>query len=101
MKEDLTGATPDPSPKGEPELPPHVAHVHSNGDFCADRNLGHRDEWPANLFTAEQMRAFYAAGLRAGMLRAAGIADGLDCAHKCMVGNEVARAIRKAAGNAE
>lgn len=45
-------------------LPDQVAHVHSDGDFCQDRYYG-TSEWPVDLYTADQMRAYAAAAVAA------------------------------------
>lgn len=46
-----------PSTVKLPAWPEQVAHVQSNGDFCADRQITSTG-WPVNLFTEEQMEAF-------------------------------------------
>lgn len=46
------------------ELPCQVAHQHSNGDYCTDRQVLTK-EWPIDLFTADQMREFARAAVLA------------------------------------
>jgi hypothetical protein len=72
-----------------PELPPSQMNVE-----VWDSEVRGLHSANAAYYTASQMQAFYAEGFRAGMEAAAQIADGLDCAHKCRVGSEVAAAIR-------
>jgi hypothetical protein len=52
-------------------------------------------------YEAEHMRAYGLACFRSGMERAAEIAEGMDCAHRCAVGGEVAAAIRKETNGTE
>jgi hypothetical protein len=41
-----------------PELPEQVAHLHSNGSFCSDRQPPGIVLWPLDLFTEAQMREY-------------------------------------------
>lgn len=54
-----------------PQMPAPVAHLHSNGDFCQDRFVPVESEWPVKLYTAAQMHAFRAEGVREALERAA------------------------------
>lgn len=63
-----------PSTVKLPAWPEQVAHVHSNGDFCADRQITSTG-WPVNLFTEEQMEAFATSAVLEAIERCASIAD--------------------------
>lgn len=54
------------------KLPESVAHVHSNGSFCADRQITSKD-WPVRLFTEAQVLE---------LLRPAGVALGAAHHHE-------------------
>jgi hypothetical protein len=41
-----------------PPLPPHTAHLHSNGDVCLDRQPTDVVFWPTGLHTDEAMYAY-------------------------------------------
>jgi hypothetical protein len=53
-----------------PPLPEPVAHVHSNGEFCADRQI-QSESWPVDLITVEQAREYGALCARQERERAA------------------------------
>jgi len=61
--------------EGLPPLPEHVAHVHSNGDFCWDRNPEGVMLWPRDLYTAEAMRSYAEAAVLQERERCAKMAD--------------------------
>ncbi len=54
-----------------PPLPEHVAHIHSDGDYCQDASYGDVVFWPVCLYTADQVRECqreaYEAGKRAAL----------------------------------
>lgn len=58
-----------PSPAIEavelPELPEQLCHVHSDGEFCWDRQPGPVVFWPVELYDSDQMRAYARALLAA------------------------------------
>jgi len=51
---------PTAAPQSE-ELPAPVGHLHSNGDFCQDRQVEQPVWWPVSLYTEDQARAALAA----------------------------------------
>jgi hypothetical protein len=86
-----------------PQLPLSVAHVHSQGDFCADLQIV-SGEWPVSLYTADQLRAVQLAAYRAGMEAAAKVcieqgrmASSLDGESFYIATGQCAAAIRRAA----
>lgn len=92
----MTTPTPHGAPE-LPELPEHIAHMHSGGDFCLDRVV-RAEGWPINVYTAAQMREYARAAIQqaagavpAGVLAAAKAANKhwnefgpLFCFDECM-----------------
>jgi hypothetical protein len=88
MKNDhLTQAAAEGRTVKLPELPQMDVHgIYSHDD----------SSWIAG-YSEAAARGIQLAAYRAGMARAAEIAEGMDCAHRCAVGGEVAAAIKEAA----